>query len=93
MDYNKLALELHGNTVKITTTSEIKEELNRTTSAYYSPGVGAVGPRIAENPADLPKYTDEQRSCRNFRRLSNFGIRHLGPKSRHASYGRKIFAI
>ena len=59
MDYNKLALELHEKYKgKITTSLRDKEELNRAKlSAYYSPGVGAVSQAIAENPADLPKYT------------------------------------
>ena len=59
MDYNKLALELHEKYKgKITTSLRDKEELNRDKlSAYYSPGVGAVSQEIAENPADLPKYT------------------------------------
>ena len=59
MDYNKLALELHEKYKgKITTRLRDKEELNRDKlSAYYSPGVGAVSQAIAENPADLPKYT------------------------------------
>lgn len=59
MDYNKLALELHEKYKgKITTILRDKEELNRDKlSAYYSPGVGAVSQAIAENPADLPKYT------------------------------------
>ena len=59
MDYNKLALELHEKYKgKITTSLRDKEELNRDKlSAYYSPGVGAVSQAIAENPADLPKYT------------------------------------
>ena len=59
MDYNKLALELHEKYKgKITTSLRYKEELNRDKlSAYYSPGVGAVSQAIAENPADLPKYT------------------------------------
>ena len=59
MDYNKLALELHEKYKgKITTSFRDKEELNRDKlSAYYSPGVGAVSQAIAENPADLPKYT------------------------------------
>ena len=59
MDYNKLALELHEKYKgKITTSLKDKEELNRDKlSAYYSPGVGAVSQAIAENPADLPKYT------------------------------------
>lgn len=59
MDYNKLALELHEKYKgKITTSLRDKEELNRDKlSAYYSPGIGAVSQAIAENPADLPKYT------------------------------------
>lgn len=59
MDYNKLALELHEKYKgKITTSLRDEEELNRDKlSAYYSPGVGAVSQAIAENPADLPKYT------------------------------------
>lgn len=59
MDYNKLALELHEKYKgKITTSLRDREELNRDKlSAYYSPGVGAVSQAIAENPADLPKYT------------------------------------
>ena len=59
MDYNKSALELHEKYKgKITTSLRDKEELNRDKlSAYYSPGVGAVSQAIAENPADLPKYT------------------------------------
>lgn len=59
MDYNKLALELHEKYKgKITTSLRDKEELNRDKlSAYYSPGVGAVSQAIAENPADLSKYT------------------------------------
>lgn len=59
MDYNKLALELHEKYKgKITTSLRDKEELNHDKlSAYYSPGVGAVSQAIAENPADLPKYT------------------------------------
>lgn len=59
MDYNKLALELHEKYKgKITTSLRDKEELDRDKlSAYYSPGVGAVSQAIAENPADLPKYT------------------------------------
>ena len=59
MDYNKLALELHEKYKgKITTSLRDKEGLNRDKlSAYYSPGVGAVSQAIAENPADLPKYT------------------------------------
>ena len=59
MDYNKLALELHEKYKgKITTSLRDQEELDRDKlSSYYSPGVGAVSQAIAENPADLPKYT------------------------------------
>ena len=59
MDYNKLALELHEKYKgKITTALRDNGEINRDKlSAYYSPGVGAVSQAIAENSADLPKYT------------------------------------
>lgn len=59
MDYDKLALELHEQYKgKITTKLRDESEIDRTKlSAYYSPGVGAVSKAIAENPADLPKYT------------------------------------
>ena len=59
MDYNILALELHKKYKgKITTSLRDQEESDRDKlSAYYSPGVGAVSQAIAENPADLPKYT------------------------------------
>lgn len=59
MDYNKLALELHQKYKgKITTALRDNDEIDRDKlSAYYSPGVGAVSQAIAENPADLPKYT------------------------------------
>ena len=59
MDYNTLALELHKKYKgKITTSLRDQEKLDRDKlSAYYSPGVGAVSQAIAENPADLPKYT------------------------------------
>ena len=59
MDYNKLALELHEKYKgKITTALRDNGEIDRNKlSAYYSPGVGAVSQAIAENPADLPKYT------------------------------------
>ena len=59
MDYNKLALELHQKYKgKITTALRDNGEIDRDKlSAYYSPGVGAVSQAIAENPADLPKYT------------------------------------
>ena len=96
MDYNKLALELHEKYKgKITTSLRDKEELNRDKlSAYYSPGVGAVSQAIAENPADLPKYTwTNNLVAVMLRRLSNFGLRQFGTKSRHASHGRKSFII
>ena len=59
MDYNKLALKLHQKYKgKITTALRDSGEIDRDKlSAYYSPGVGAVSQAIAENPADLPKYT------------------------------------
>ena len=59
MDYDKLALELHEKYKgKITTALRDNGEIDRDKlSAYYSPGVGAVSQAIAENPADLPKYT------------------------------------
>ena len=59
MDYNKLALELHQKYKgKITTALRDNGEIDRNKlSAYYSQGVGAVSQAIAENPADLPKYT------------------------------------
>ena len=59
MDYNKLALELHQKYKgKITTALRDNGEIDRDKlSAYYSPGVGAISQAIAENPADLPKYT------------------------------------
>ena len=59
MDYDKLALELHEKYKgKITTALRDTGELGRDElSAYYSPGVGAVSRAIAENPADLPRYT------------------------------------
>ncbi len=59
MDYNKLALELHQKYKgKITTALRDNDKIDRDKlSAYYSPGVGAVSQAIAENPADLPKYT------------------------------------
>ena len=59
MDYNKLALELHQKYKgKITTALRDNDEIDRDKlSSYYSPGVGAVSQAIAENPADLPKYT------------------------------------
>mgnify|MGYP000857097053 FL=1 len=59
MDYSKLALELHEKYKgKITTALRDNSEINRDKlSSYYSPGVGAVSQAIAENPADLPKYT------------------------------------
>ena len=59
MDYNKLALELHEKYKgKITTALRDNGEIDRDKlSAYYSPGVGAVSQAIAEDPADLPRYT------------------------------------
>ena len=59
MNYDNVALELHEkHKGKITTRLRDESELDRTKlSAYYSPGVGAVSKAIAENPADLPKYT------------------------------------
>lgn len=59
MDYDKLALDLHEKFKgKITTSLRDDSELGRNKlSAYYSPGVGAVSKAIAENPADLPRYT------------------------------------
>ena len=59
MDYNKLALELHEKYKgKITTALRDNGEIDRDKlSSYYSPGVGAVSQAIAENSADLPKYT------------------------------------
>lgn len=59
MDYNKLALKLHQKYKgKITTALRDNGEIDRDKlSAYYSPGVGAVSQAIADNPADLPKYT------------------------------------
>ena len=59
MDYSKLALELHEKYKgKITTALRDNSEIDRDKlSSYYSTGVGAVSQAIAENPADLPKYT------------------------------------
>ena len=59
MDYNQLALQLHEQyRGKITTKLRDQSDLDRAKlSAYYSPGVGAVSQAIAENPADLAKYT------------------------------------
>lgn len=59
MDYNKLALELHEKyRGKITTALRDAGQIdNDKLSAYYSPGVGAVSQAIAENPANLPRYT------------------------------------
>lgn len=59
MDYSKLALELHEKYKgKITTALRDNSEIDRDKlSSYYSPGVGAVSQAIAENSADLPKYT------------------------------------
>lgn len=59
MDYNELAKRLHlQHKGKITTKLRDYGELTRDKlSAYYSPGVGEISRLIAENPADLPKYT------------------------------------
>ncbi|HTK39736.1 MAG TPA: NADP-dependent malic enzyme [Patescibacteria group bacterium] len=59
MDYNELALTLHEKFGgKITTQLRDTSELDRQKlSAYYSPGVGAISKAIAEDPANLPKYT------------------------------------
>lgn len=59
MNYNKLALELHEKYKgKITTSLRDRRTLGRDElSAYYSPGVAAVSRAIAENPADLGRYT------------------------------------
>ena len=84
MDYNKLALELHEKYKgKITTSLRDKEELNRDKlSAYYSPGVGAVSQAIAENPADLPKYTWTNNLVAVISDGSSIlGLGNLGPKA------------
>ena len=84
MDYNKLALELHEKYKgKITTSLRDKEELNRDKlSAYYSPGVGAVSQAIAENPADLPKYTWTNNLVAAISDGSAIlGLGNLGPKA------------
>ena len=84
MDYNKLALELHEKYKgKITTSLRDKEELNRDKlSAYYSPGVGAVSQAIAENPADLPKYTWTNNLAAVISDGSAIlGLGNLGPKA------------
>ena len=84
MDYNKLALELHEKYKgKITTSLRDKEELNRDKlSAYYSPGVGAVSQAIAENPADLPKYTWTNNLVAVISDVSAIlGLGNLGPKA------------
>ena len=59
MDYDKLALTLHEKYKgKITTALRDTRELGRDElSAYYSPGVAAVSRAIADNPADLSRYT------------------------------------
>ena len=59
MDYDKLALTLHEKYKgKITTALRDRRELGRDElSAYYSPGVAAVSRAIADNPADLSRYT------------------------------------
>lgn len=59
MNYAELALELHEKfSGKIAT--EIRDKENLTAeklSAYYTPGVAEVSRQIAENPANLRKYT------------------------------------
>ena len=79
MDYNKLALELHEKYKgKITTSLRDQEKLDRDKlSSYYSPGVGAVSQAIAENPADLPKYT----WTNNLVGVISDGSAILGPKA------------
>ena len=59
MDYDKLALTLHEKyNGKITIALRDRRELGRDElSAYYSPGVAAVSRAIADNPADLSRYT------------------------------------
>lgn len=59
MDYDQLALTLHEKYKgKITTALRDTRELGRDElSAYYSPGVAAVSRAIADNPANLPRYT------------------------------------
>jgi malate dehydrogenase (oxaloacetate-decarboxylating) len=59
MSPDELALSLHKKYHgKITTVLRDKDELTREKlSAYYSPGVGAVSKRIAEDPAQLSEYT------------------------------------
>ena len=59
MDYDQLALTLHEKYKgKITTALRDRRELGRDElSAYYSPGVAAVSRAIADNPADLSRYT------------------------------------
>ena len=59
MDYDQLALTLHEKYKgKITTALRDRRELGRDElSAYYSPGVAAVSQAIADNPANLSRYT------------------------------------
>ena len=59
MDYDQLALTLHEKYKgKITTALRDRRELGRDElSAYYSPGVAAVSRAIADNPANLSRYT------------------------------------
>jgi len=59
MDYDKLALTLHEKyNGKITIALRDRRELGRDElSAYYSPGVAAVSRAIADNPANLSRYT------------------------------------
>ena len=84
MDYNKLALELHEKYKgKITTALRDNGEIDRDKlSAYYSPGVGAVSQAIAENPADLPKYTwTNNLVCVISDGSAILGLGDLGPKA------------
>lgn len=59
MDYDTLALDLHGRYKgKITTALRDTGELTKEKlSAYYTPGVAAVSRAIADDPAKLPRYT------------------------------------
>ncbi len=59
MDYDQLALTLHEKYKgKITTALRDRRELGRDElSTYYSPGVAAVSRAIADNPANLSRYT------------------------------------
>ncbi|MBI5636192.1 NADP-dependent malic enzyme [Candidatus Micrarchaeota archaeon] len=58
MDYNSLSIELHGKLCgKLSVTSKIKVDSKEILSQVYTPGVGAVSRKIAENPSDVYKYT------------------------------------